>query len=194
MPAYHGQRSSRVGQRSDDVQRIRVVRMRFELRTSRFPVVFPNSYPGPYAQKPHNQANFQGSLTHHPQPKRAQTRHEARVLDNQLDNVVQNHRGEDPTRRLKTSPIAGKNWMARPGFEPGTPRFSAVESAKRAAVRIVGKSRAFAGIFRSVSNRRPPCGPASYPRIPEVCADGLGSPAQTPPLKQPSGGAGAPRG
>jgi hypothetical protein len=43
--------------------------VQIELRTPRFLVVFPNSYPGSSAQKPDNQANFQGSLTHHPQPK-----------------------------------------------------------------------------------------------------------------------------
>src|SRR5580704_18186662 len=61
--------------------------------------------PGLSTQKPHNQANFQGSPTHHPEPKGAQTRHKAGVLDNQWDNVVQNHRRRSPTRMAQIQPI-----------------------------------------------------------------------------------------
>jgi hypothetical protein len=37
--------------------------------------------------------------------------------------------GEDQLARLKYSRFAGENCMARPGFEPGTPRFSGAPDA-----------------------------------------------------------------
>ena len=90
--------------------------------------------------------------------------------------------GPNPNGRVKR--------MARPGLEPGTPRFSVVGRPARPAVRIVAKRRTFAGISCGLPRRWTAALPAEIPADTVGCR-GVWAYGRCPSAQTQTGGSSA---